>query len=378
MLAALLLSAGLLLSPQASAKEAFRWDFISQGLGDWQLTEAVQSGQFDEGLLVRVGAADTIMIRSLPNSVTLDGVTLDAQSEAPIPITLIWHRRGAAQNEYQQVPVSLGQAFDAAPVRIALSDLPGFDPNIDQIGFGLPAGTALNLQSLSLDRTSGSEKLGLWWQSFWTFDDLTMRSINFLWGPRLASSRASLETLYETEPAGGASANWLFYGITVIGLAWGGLTVHRGNRRRGLTIVLAFVAGSWVMYDLRMSAELLHHAFKEYQSWVTAPAENRTLRDSDDAFRVLSELPGALRGEQKYALLMTEGFSQHFFRYATYPALPVIDSEAQQDLTSWVVFHRPDITIENNRLMRNGQPVTGSGTVIERFSDASYLFRVHQ
>lgn len=376
MFASLLLTAGLLLSPRVEAADVFRWDFITQGLGDWQLTQSVQSGQFEEGLLIRVGAENTIMMRSLPAGTDFDGVTLDAQSESPTPITLIWHRRGAADNEYQQIPVSLGQTFDAEPVRIALADLPGFDPRVDQIGFGLPAGTAINLQSLILDRTSATESLGLMWQSFWTFDDLTMRSINFLWGPRLAGSRAALETLYETEPAGGRSGNWLFYGLVVIGGAWGGLAL-RQDRRRGLSIILAFIAGSWIAYDFRMSAELLRNAAAEHASWVSASAETRTFRKSDDAFRVLEALPRALDGEEKYALLMTDAFSPHFFRYATYPALPITDHIKQAELRTWLIFHRPDVTVVNDQLVRDGLPFTATGTVVHRFSEDTYLFRVN-
>lgn len=375
MLASLLLTAGLLLAPRTLAAEAPQWDFSIRGLDGWQLTHQLDLQPSDNGLVLRT-VDDTVMLWTLPAAQTIDGLTLLAAADRDTTIQLVWHNVGAEKNAYQQFPALIKGGGDILPLNVGLSDLPGYNSAIDRFGFNIPAGSTLILKKLTFERVGLAERLSLWWRSFWTFDRLTMRSINFLWGPRLAMSQPSLETLYETEPAGGASANWFFYGAVGIGLVWSGAVMRR-QRQRGLIILLAFIAGSWIAYDLRMGAELLQNTIKDYRDWVGAPADERTLRKSADAFRVLEELPGALEKEQKYALLMTDGFSEHFFRYATYPALPVTASGAQVGLRDWVVFHRPDVRVINGRLVHNGVPITGSGTIVRHFSTESYLFRTN-
>lgn len=375
MLVSLFFSAALLLAPSAQAAEVLNWNFATQGLSAWELSTEAQVSPFADGLLMTT-REDTVMLWTLPPSTRLDSLTLHAESDRPTTVTVIWHTAGEAQNVYKQFPIEIDGGTGMKPLRLALADLPGFDDRIDRLGFGLPALSSVYFRSLSLYHTSGGEKLTLWWQSFWTFDTLTMRSINFVWGPRLAGSRAALETLYETEPAGGVSANRLFYGGLMIGLstAW---WLSRTSKRRGATVALATIASCWLAYDLRMSAELLNQALTDGREWALAAPEVRTLRKSEDGFHVLEALPGALGEEKKYALIATDGFSRHFFRYATYPALPVTESDAQLGLRDWVVFHRPDVTVVDNRLInQSGVPITPPGEIVERFSDNSFLFRV--
>ncbi len=375
MLATLLLSAGLLLAPTAqAATDVAQWNFATQGLQGWQMTEQVQTQADGDGLIVHA-PQDTVLLWTLPPRAVVDAMLLRGMGDGDVPLMLVWHETGAPASAFQQFPVTLDAKKEA--LAVGLSDLPHFPRSIDRFGLRLPAGSTVFLQSLALTRTDNSERFGLWWQSFWTFDAISMRTINFLWGPRLASSEATLQTLYQTEPAGGATANWFFYGLALIGAVSGGWVAWRGNRRLGVTIMLSTLGGAWLFYDLRMSAELLHNAWIERQEWVLAPADERTLRDSDDAFRVLEALPSLL-ADEPYALLSVEGFSQNFFRYATYPALPVTASGAQAGLRDWVVFHRPDITVGSGGLMDSHGLLTPPGTVVARFSPRSFLFRVTQ
>lgn len=373
MLASLLLSAGLLLAPAAQAADAVQWDFATQGVQGWHLTHDVQMQQEDDGLIIRANE-DTVMLWTLPARTEVDGMTLRALGEGTTPISLVWHATGDAENAFRQFPTVID---DDGELAIGLSDLPNFPGSIDRFGFKLPAGATILFQSLALTETHDSDRLGLWWQSFWTFDAISMRTINFLWGPRLASSQASLDTMYQTEPAGGWTANWLFYGAALMGGIAGGWLLWNGKRALGITVILWTLGGVWLVYDVRMSAELLHNAWVEHAQWVVAPDDKRTLRDSDDAFRVLEALPPLL-GEEPYALLSTEGFSSNFFRYATYPALPVTASGAQAGLRHWVVFHRADVTVGSGGLVGRTGPLTGPGEIVERFSPHSFLFRVTQ
>jgi hypothetical protein len=376
MLASLLLSAGLLLAPAAqAASDVAQWDFAARGLEGWQLTEEMQLQREQDGLIVHA-SQDTVMLWTLPARAAADGMLLTALADGNTPVMLVWHQAGAAENAFQQFPVTLDG--DKEELAVGLSDLPGFPASIDRFGFKLPAGATVLFKSLALTRTGGGEKLGLWWRSFWNADAISMRSINFLWGPRLASSQATLETMYQTEPAGGWTANWLFYGIALFGLGIGGWLRWNGRGALGAAVILWSLGGAWLLYDVRMSYELLHNAAVEHAQWVAAPAEERTLRDSDDAFRVLEALPALLEPGAPYALLSTEGFSPNFFRYATYPALPVTASGAQAGLRDWVVFHRPDITVGSGGLIGKTGPLTPPGEIVQRFSPHSFLFRVSQ
>lgn len=374
MLASLLFSAGLLLAPAAHAAEDVAiWNFGTRGLEGWQLTEEVQMQTEQDGLVLHA-PQDTVMLWTLPTHAEVDGMLLSALADGDTPLMLVWHESGAPENAFRQFPVTLDGSKEE--LAVGLSDLPNFPNSIDRFGFNLPAGSTILFKSLTLTRTSGGEKLALWWRSFWHPDAISMRTINFLWGPRFASSQATLDTMYQTEPAGGWTANWLFYGITVAGLAIGSWFSWNGRRALGLSVILWTLGGTWLFYDLRMSYELLHNAAIEHAQWVTAPADERTLRDSDDAFRVLEALPPLL-GDEPYALLSTEGFSSNFFRYATYPALPVVAADAQTRLKNWVVFHRADITVGSGGLVGKTGLLTPPGTIVERFSPHSYLFRVN-
>jgi hypothetical protein len=207
-----------------------------------------------------------------------------------------------------------------------------------------------------------------------------MTSINFLWGPRLAGSEAVLKTLYTSQPAGGLSVDWPLYSLLLLALGGAGWMARQGEKQRATILLLATMGGLWVAYDLRMSAELLGYAAKDYHDWVAAAPDKRTFRHSDDSFRVLEVFSAAFGGNVRgYVLLTPPVFPPHFFRYATAPALPVVNPASGSTLPDWIVFHRNDIKVESGRLVTDqGIVLTASGAVKETFSPHAFHFVTHQ
>ena len=63
-------------------------------------------------------------------------------------------------------------------------------------------------------------------------------------------------------------------------------------------------------------------------------------------------------------------------RYLTYPSVPTEPDQAQFGIDTWVVFDRPDISIDpSDRLTSDGIVVTPPGKVMYQFDDHSFIFR---
>jgi hypothetical protein len=316
----------------------------------------------------------------------IESITFHFLTERPTEALLLWHAHNEALTRIYQMPFTIQPDAGTATVALDLTAFPAWDPRTDRLGFAMPAGADVTLQSIELDHWSFTEKLTEGWKSFWTFDTFRSHSINFLWGPVLAFNPVGRATIFAQLPARGMSALRIFYfAIALIGIAlllrWFLQTHVQPARRKPWPYVKIFLLGTaavWVLFDLRMGAELLSYAVTDYRTYVFQPQGQKMLRDhesfEDTVFRAMPVL-------QSRPVFLFFGPDHTPFtarlRYFAYPSKPAATDEEAHQTDTVFVFERPDVdTDAQQQLTVDGKAVTGPGKVLERFGPSTFLFRI--
>ena len=193
------------------------------------------------------------------------------------------------------VPAGLNSELVLTP-----SDFKQWNPWTTNIGFIFPAGSDLVLHSLRMYGLRFPERMVEALKSFWHLDEVRPYSINFLWGPLLTQNPFARAKMYNGYPPSAASATRVFYAL--IGLCLAGIlltSVSRSNARKdswigGLIVVFCVC---WVLFDVRMGAEIVGYALHDYQTFISQEVPHRVLRTHDDIYDVVEQLKPYTQGQ---------------------------------------------------------------------------------
>jgi hypothetical protein len=128
----------------------------------------------------------------------------------------------------------------------------------------------MNMQwwTISLANAGRMTKFGQWWDEFWTFDTFRPYTINLLKGPM----------------AWGRSANNIFFYIFLLGAIF--IFIKHGKKRRNIKkYIFMLWLIVWVMYDIRMWAEMIWYYHHDYVHYISPTSDAKTYRDRGDFYR---------------------------------------------------------------------------------------------
>lgn len=362
----------LLVSGTAHAMQEAAWDFrgnVPEGMTPQQLT-TVQVAE--QGMYVQTETDGLIVFP--PPGVDADVVTITLTNVATPNMALLWRTADMAGDEYYQknVPLPIGSQQEAV---IDLDTIGEWDASAPVVGFAFPAGSEVLIETITWRSYSPAEEFLHGIASFWTPDSFKMYSINFLWGPLISSSPEVRATMFDELPPRAWSATRVFYGIFALAFL-AAIAARFADRERGparmKAILLATGVALWIVFDLRMTQEIVGYAARDWSTYVTAPEGERTLRSHSGLYDVLDTVDELLGDDGQYVLLARDGTP--FFanvRYTLYPAVPV-----GSGANAWIVLGMPGVTIVDGAITGpDGTPLSPKGSVVKRFDETSFFFR---
>lgn len=372
----------LLLPLPALAKQEVEWSFLNSALnGRWEVRNLNPPDAQENGLHIQTDKDGFIVRETADLPFGIDAVTVQLSANRPMDAALLWSK-GSAEALLQKQFTLEGTGMTER-VGISLSG----EHDIQTIGLAFPAGAEVTVQSLTVHHWNPFEKAMEMLKSFWMFDRIMPYSINFLWGPIIASNPIARETLFDTQPPPGHSGIWLFY--IVLGIA--GLSavlwkaVGNGKRRtklgfsRATMMILGVAALCWFTFDVRMSAEYWSTVIFDVRGFVTQPPADRNYRNFENIYDIVTISTKHLAEREKFVYLSDYPQLGGMVRYFAFPNLPVTPEKAPEGTRSWLVFRKEGAEVSANGELKLGDKVlAGPGTVVEKFIDGSFLFQTQQ
>lgn len=377
-----LLAMTLAILPLQAGAEDFTWNFRGELPKDATVHQLSRAQITREGLVIDTQTDGYIIWEDSPLTGPADVITIRARTTRAVEAALLWPEPGHPDNLIQ-LPFVIPEGKDTQEIDVTVRNYREWDWRAQRFGIGFPKGTNVLIEEMQFRHWSASEKLVEAWKTFWTFDTFRPYSINFLWGPLIATNPVSRAELFDTLPPRAHSAVWIFYGLIVLsGVA--ALFLHFGKENRalrnawGLLGIVWTFGTCWTLFDLRMGVELLSYAIEDLRSFVLAPIEEQSLRTHGPFYAIAQEITPDLMRAGRYGILASEGAPYYAnLRYMTYPSIPVREGEDTSDVRLWFVMERPDVTVDSNGRLRKGAEVlTGTGRILRAFDDIAFLFEV--
>lgn len=367
----------------AYAMEQTTWDFrgsVPAGATPQHLTTVEIASQ---GMYVRTDTDGLIQFE--PLTVRADSLTLTITNVSTPRVALLWRTSDMNETEYYQQYITLPTG-SAERAIVDLDALPEWDWTSSTLALAFPAGAELLIEKAEWKAYSFSEKLANRFISFWTPDTFKMYSINFLWGPLISATPEGRSALYEELPPRAWSATRVLYALFALAMIIAIITRFVDPVRgpaRAKTILLVAGAALWILFDARMTQEIVSYAARDWSTYVLAPKEERVLRTHSGLYDVLRRTDELLGDDERYVLVTREGTP--FFsnvRYVLYPAIPVgpFDLPSGQagaiGTTAWIVLGMPGISVKDGVIVASdGTPLSPKGAVVEKFDETSFFFR---
>lgn len=370
--------------PMARAEEVDFWNFRGSMPKEARMSGLTTAEVTDEGLFVRTGTEGFISWPGQPLDGPADAITLRVRSVRPVTAHFVWQPTdGSGETGLYQIPIAIPYTETARDVDVVLSTHSEWDWRTDLMGIVFPPGTELILEEMNVRHWTPMEKLIEGWKSFWTFDDFKPHSINFLWGPLIATNGPARAELYATLPPRSWSATRIFLGILfAAGTAGMFLAVVRRNRDLGLGIFAATFCALWLLFDLRMGAEIVSYAADDLRTYVFADEDERSLRSHGVIYTLFNQVLPEIKKHERYALFSPPGSVVYpNLRYLSYPSVAVLPGQDMTGLTLYVVFGDTGIALDDqSRLTRRAASGTGTeilsppGAITKRVHESIYLF----
>ncbi len=355
------------------------WNFENgQVPGQWNVGGMGQPVQNADGIVLGgMQEASFISKGLLPQHVQAVRVTL--QSPVTVQVALAWHVAGTDNGNLYPLPFVLaGGEFRTMDLNVEA--FPQWESGkVDALGLLLPPGSQVTLKEIRLQGWNPLERAIETLKSFWRFDEYLPNSINFVWGPVITFNPVATQELFTTQPPRGRSGVWVLYGVCLVcaGGAW--LRARRKGRDVSWTRVAACVAAVWLLFDLRMGMELLSYAAHDWSTYIhPKPGTERTFRSYYTVNDVAERLEPYLQDQPSYVAIGPDKSPFYtLFGYYLYPHLP-LRPEHGSGASVWFVYERGDISLTTDgRIAVGDTPVSRPGTVLERFSPQSFVFRVN-
>ncbi len=359
----------------AAAESVTEWNLVNQQkIEGWNAMSITNVVLRPEGLQLATQTRGQL-VKAANIRHAVDTVSITYASSLGANGIFFWHAKGMPSTEAYQIPISFPQTSVAQTIVMDMSKIKEWDMRtIDSIGFALDAGSEMTLKSIEFSGPGFVDSIVYPLKSFFLFDNMHAYTINFLWGPMMTFGDAQMRRLYSAYPPLGTSANSIFF--AVLGIALCGALVLR-KWKSGILVTLFFVLLSsiWILYDLRMGAEVMSFAKKDYATWWSKPSELRDFRDRG-SFPAFAEVAAPFtKGKNHYVLLASGNWPYYgIILYATYPAYPISYEEAT-DADVWIVYDRPDLEQDTEgRLSIEGKPISPPGRIVRDFEPGAFVF----
>lgn len=377
-----LLLAILIVEPSVThALTITEWNFRGGGIpGRWDVS-GLAPVPTEVGLHVTAPKeGELTRLTDLPHPI--DDMIIHAFASSPTEALLLWHHRTMPPFNLVQLPFQIPASSLPLPIELNVSSFPEWDPLSDRIGFAFQEGSDVVIDSV--------EFIGLtWWergmvaiQSFWTFDWYKPHSVNFVWGPLLTFTPISKKHMFYQLPPLAYSANTIFYVLVLMGTGIAIFHWHRGGRtprrtHQSIIGILLLIGVLWIFYDIRMGAEWLSYVREDLRTYITKEESVRTFRERGRFYDFAHIASTYLTKDRTYVFLATHRWPYlGAMRYLTYPSVPTEPEQAQFGIDTWVIFDRPDISIDRSgQLVVADKVITPPGKVLYRFDDHSFIFR---
>ncbi len=370
---------GLTLPIPVLAVVNVEWSFLGGNVsGQWEVNGWATTTPTEEG--VRISANENgYMMRSTGDvRMPIDVVTIEAAASRPVEGALLW--RIGDTSEIGAVPFTLNGTGLPEVIHIYPAINGAWEPATKNIGIGLPAGSDVLLRGITLRHWNIYEKFFNSLKSYWTMDEQLPYSINFLWGPLIVTNPYTMKVMFDSSPAIGRSAVWVFLGAIALSLIAAALwkkgrseASKIGTLSKAGFLVFGVTAGCWAVFQIRMDTEYLNYVKKDLTTYVMQPADKKVLRNFENIYSSAETIKPHL--EEGPFVLISSLPVKGMFRYLLHPAYPVEKENVPEGTTSWFVFRDPGATVAGNQLLYKGAVLASSGAVIETFPDGSFLYQ---
>ena len=369
----------LLLVPcGAAAETTIEWDFSNkQFQRDWQVSGNPSFEATQEGLIIFANDK-TLFGRSIDPQNRIEVISLDYKTEEAIEGWIYWHVPGSEEEDLMRVPLLFSPTEGVGNVSVNMTE---YKKRIhaDFVGIGMPTGSALLIQNITLMSWNPGEKLIEALKSFWTFDQRKPSSVNFLWGPHIVFNPRARELLFTVTAPTEESANRYFYLVMILGIVWGFIKIRKrpASKKKVLTTLFMMMAVLWVFYDFRMGSEFFGYMQRDYRTYWSRPIGERTFRERSYFNDFAAGITPLVQDSEKY--IFTAPHRWPFLglvRYYTYPSVPTHPFQEEERVDTWVVYKRPDIQINNRGELENeGIILSTPGKILHEFEEGSFIFR---
>lgn len=373
-----------LLLQTASAEEVTPWSFVGQMPKEARVIQLSSAQITNEGLLISTQTDGYIVWGNRPIEGPTDVVTMRMRSRLPTKASLLWQPKGAVSDELVQAYVDIPASNAMQNIDIVVSGFPQWNWRTEQFAIALPAGSEVVIEELQFRHWPLHERTIERWKSFWTFDTFRPYSINFLWGPLLAGNAPQRATLYDSLPPSAPSVMRYFYVFLAIVIALCVLIGWKvGKREQAFGWFVAVFVALWLLFDLRMGAEILSYATHDLKTFTFAAPEERVLRNYLNVHSLILRMQPELQKHERFAMVTPHG--EVYFpllRYYGYPSVILPDPTTWSGATAWAVMDRGDIWIDDTGRLRQGiDPSTATiltppGHVALPLGPSTFLFTV--
>lgn len=303
---------------------------------------------------------------------------------------LVWHMRGDTPTNLVQLPFTIPGGGQPREIPVPVRQFPQWR-SADSVGLALKAGSEITLQEIRLEYWNLLEKIREAWKTFWTFDTVTAYTINFLWGPLLTFTPFEREMLFLNSPPMAWSANRIYYGILLVTgvlcfVYWFIRLFVYSNRRnestnkringwKPLQIFFFVFAAVWLIMDLRMGLEFLSYVATDYKTYISKASGERTFRHYLNFHDVTERSLPELQKAPRFVFVGPIENLLSYVRYRTYPSIPVFPDQDPAGVKVWLIFKRPDFSVNGSGTLLHGTNVIAKGgSIVERFDSESFLY----
>jgi len=371
-----------LLAQTAHAEEITPWSFTGNMPKDARVIQLTSAQITRSGLAINTQSDGFIVWSLKPLDGPVDVITVRARTNRTTKASMLWQPVGGTPDQLVQLYFEIPGTSAFEDVDIIVSGYPQWDWKTEQFAIALPAGSDVIIEELQFRHWPLYERIGERWKSFWTFDTFRPYSINFLWGPLISSNSPARDLLYATLPPTSPSVTRYFYVVLAI-VAIGALvaSLKPWRRQKAFGWFLAVFVLIWLIFDIRMGAEILSYAVRDVQTYVLPKPAKKELRNFRDIYARIDAMLPTLQEHDKIALLVpVREVYEPVLRYEAYPHVVVTDPAAMSGATAWVVMDRADMWVDDSGHLRQGNDtvtsrvVTGVGHVAVKIDENNFLF----
>ena len=373
----------ILLAPAfASAAEQTVWDFKNEQVpGDWTVTK-LSATPTPQGLAISATERGKMNRENTwHNSIQMVEVTYMSVSQVQS-----WFMfQLADKKDLFGVPMVFNQSDTQQKILIPASTFKQWNPRPNQIGFAFDPGAQVLIQEIKLIHLTPFERLAESWKTFWTLDDFSGHSVNFVWAPLITDTPAGREHMHansELMPQAESSNKYFYILLLASAIILFILAIIKKITRRHAVLIFSVIfAVCWLFYDIRMGSEFINYLANDYETYWSKPVNERIFRERTKFNAFASVAAPYLEEQEEYVFIPDQKEFVNFMRYITYPAIPINQIDEEKIPKYWAFYGRPDIEITgrgSGQLIMDNQVITPPGKIVEQFYDGIFLFEVSQ